>query len=63
MDANVYIFAARYAHTRNTGAAHIVVNDILSNWHKIGGEIQFQLKKEAGEATCNFDDWQRLIDK
>lgn len=56
------VFAARYAHTRNTGAASMVVNTILENWDRLIPETQEQLKREAEyEATCNFEDWGKLI--
>jgi len=54
------VFAARYAHNRSTGAAMIVVNTILANWDFLSPETQMQIKREAGEATSNLDDWQKL---
>ena len=57
------IFAARYAHGRQTGAAHIVVSEILSKWDKLNDRAKAQLKREAEtSAAANIDDWQRLID-
>jgi hypothetical protein len=63
MDESMYVFAARYAHTRFTGAAHRVVNEILKNWDEISLAVKDQLKCEAIEATCNLEDWKRLTDK
>ena len=64
MDEAMYVFAARYAHTRFTGAAHRIVSEILKNWDNISEGVRLQLRVEAKkEATCNLDDWKRLIDK
>lgn len=57
------MFAARYAHTRNTGAALMVVSTILDNWDSLTLETQAQLKREAKEATYNLEGWQKLLDK
>lgn len=58
------IFAARYAHTRNTGAACLVIAAILKNWGRLSELVQLQLKREAkNEATCNMEDWRRIIDR
>lgn len=58
-----FIFAARYAHARNTGAARLVVNSILDHWDELDPRIQIQLIAEAkNEAMYDFEDWQRLIE-
>ena len=58
------IFAARYAHDRNTGAALTVVNAALRNWDAISDRTKEQLYNEARqEAMCNLDDWYRLYQK
>jgi hypothetical protein len=58
------ILAARYAHTRKTGASYVVVQTIIHNWDKLERSIQDRLKQEAeNEATCNYEDWQLLINK
>jgi hypothetical protein len=58
------VFAARYAHTRQTAAASLIVDVILANWNRLTYETKEQLKREAkNEATCNHDDWKRLINK
>ena len=63
-DQSCLVFAARYAHTRETGAANMVVTTLLAHWDRLIPETQAQLKREAAnEATCNKDDWQRLIDR
>ncbi len=57
----VYIYAARYAHKRNTGAALQVVSSIVKNWDKLSIETQLQLQSEAVEdATFNLDYWDEL---
>jgi len=64
MNESMYVFAARYAHRRPTAAAHRVVSDILQNWDNISESTRLQLRVEAKkEATCNLEDWKRLIDK
>jgi hypothetical protein len=62
IEQNCYVFAARYAHTRNTSAAYHVVRAICANWDRFTPEIQSLLLREAkNEATCNHDDWDKLI--
>lgn len=57
------VFAARYAHSRKTAAAHLVVSEILSKWEGISESTRAQLKREAEvSSAANIDDWQRLID-
>lgn len=60
---DMFVFAARYAHNRNKADASLVVRTILCNWGGLSNDIKRQLKKEALEATCNFEDWNRLINK
>lgn len=58
-----FIFAARYAHDRNTGAARQVVNSILGRWDELDPRIKIQLIAEArNDAMYDLEDWQRLID-
>lgn len=50
--------------SRETAGASVVVSAILRNWDRLIPETQEQLKHEAeNEATCNFEDWQRVIDR
>ena len=62
MNYSILIYAARYAHTRNTGAAFTVVMEIRNAWDNIGQHAQEQIKKEAKEATFNLDMWNLLDD-
>ena len=58
------IFAARYAHDRNTGAALMVVNAIMHNWDRLTQHTKDQLFREARAwAGYNLDDWYRLYQK
>jgi hypothetical protein len=58
------VFAARYAHTRNTGGAYQVVNSILHHWDDFSDYTKKQMIGEASrEATCNMEDWDRLINR
>ncbi len=58
------VFAARYAHTRRTGAALLVVNAIIDNWDRLSADTQKQIINEAvNEATCNLEDWKLITDK
>ncbi len=62
IECSCLIYAARYAHTRNTGAAAQVVSVILSSWHRIPQRVRGQLKREAGsDAICNAHDWAKLF--
>ena len=54
----ILIFAARYAHNRNTGAALAVCRAIENEWRYITRETQEQLQRESYEATCNIEDWE-----
>lgn len=60
---SVFVYAARYARHRNTGAALQVVSEILHSWDNIPKQTQEQLQREAREATTNLEDWRRLIVK
>ena len=60
IDQTVWIFAARYAHHRNTGAAWAVVNSVKSNWDLFDEATKNQLIKESHEATHNQEDWEVL---
>ena len=62
-EESIYIYAARYAHTRRTGAALQVVNEILNNWYRFSKQAQQQIVREAKhDATENLSDWKKLID-
>ena len=55
------VYAARYAHSRQTGAANQVVNAILNNWDSLTERHKLQICEEAtNEATCNLTDWGRI---
>jgi hypothetical protein len=59
---NVFVMAARYAHNRQTGAAHQVVSIILKHWKLIQDRTKVQIAKEAkNEAQYNREDWNRII--
>jgi len=55
-----YVFAARYAHSRNTGAAHMVVKALMVNWAAFSEQTKNQILKETFEATHNDSDWTAL---
>jgi len=59
MDDSIIIFAARYAHRRNTGTALMVVSFVLKEW----GRTREMLYRESFEATYCREDWKRLQDK
>lgn len=60
----ILVFAARYAHSRNTGAALQVVRSILKSWDLLDLRTKEELIHEAKEeATCNHEDWQMIIKK
>ena len=60
LDQSMWVFAARYAHHRGTGAAWAVVRSVGSNWDKFDEETKNQLIKESHEATHNQEDWEVL---
>lgn len=57
---SMLVFAARYAHSRNTGAAFMVVRQILDVWGELSEQTRDMILKERKEATCNFEDWAML---
>ena len=61
-EESMLVFAARYAHHRNTGASLMVVNEIISKWPDISESTRRQLVREAQEATYNHDDWRQMVD-
>ena len=55
------VFAARYAHKRETSAAYSIVNAIVYHWDNLSGWTQTQLKDEAEHyARSSLHDWDRL---
>jgi hypothetical protein len=54
------VFAARYAHHRNTGAAYAVTQAIKQAWPAIAAETRLQILRESHEATASLEDWQAL---
>jgi hypothetical protein len=54
------VFAARYAHHRNTGAALLVTTAVKQCWHKLDKRTKEQILRESHEATFNFEDWNSL---
>lgn len=58
---SVFTLAARYAHTRKTGASHMVVSAIIEHWDQLGRATQLKIQREAAnEATENLEDWAML---
>jgi hypothetical protein len=58
----VMVFAARYAHNRQTAAAYAVVRALKQCWHKLNVSTRLQIFNESYEATYNHNDWQSLRD-
>ena len=56
----VFLFAARYAHHRQTGAALAVVTAIKAGWDDLTPQVKKQLQQESHEATFNPEDWNEL---
>jgi hypothetical protein len=54
------VFAARYAHRRDTGAAFLVVSAIKEQWNNLGAFTKLQIECESNEATKNPNDWANL---
>jgi len=57
---NMLVFAARYAHGRQTGAALQVMTEVGRNVKKLSNDILEQLRKESHEASCNLEDWDMM---
>lgn len=60
---NMMVYAARYAHGRNTGAALQVVSHILAEWDGLAPVTKETLYKESVEAGYCQEDWQKLRDR
>jgi hypothetical protein len=59
---NVMVFACRYAHTRQTGAALMVCKAVIAMRDELSAQAKAQIIEEAeNEATCNRDDWLAMI--
>ena len=58
----LYVFAARYAHGRSTGAAWTVVGEIKIAWPELSEYTKGQLIEESHEAAFCLEDWQELRD-
>ncbi len=54
------VFAARYAHNRETGAAMAVVRALESCWNQLNAHTKAQILAETHDATCNHAEWERL---
>lgn len=54
------VFAARYAHDRNTGAALAVVSAVKHFWPCLNESTRDMLVRESHEATCNLEEWEEL---
>jgi len=64
MKKTVLVFAARYAHTRQTSAAFVVVQAILHNWDLLQPHTKKQLIREAKEeAEYNLTEWGKITTK
>lgn len=57
------VFAARYAHGRNTSASYIVNQALRANWENLSPFTQAQLISESCEARYCLEDWEWLRNK
>lgn len=62
IEQSMFVFAARYAHDRPTGASLQVVRAIEMNWSRLSEETKKQLKDESEYAMFNQDDWAKMRD-
>ena len=60
---HMMVYAARYAHGRNTGAALQIVSHILAEWDKLTENTKWKLYKDTREARYCQEDWQKLRDR
>lgn len=63
LEETMIVFAARYAHKRNTGGALMVVTRALNVWDKLTENTKRKLYDESREAQYCKEDWQKLRDK
>jgi len=63
IEENMIVFAARYAHGRNTGAALQVVKHILNVWDELSYRTKDHLISESNEASYCLDEWEMLRTK
>lgn len=62
MDA-LALFAARYAHNRNTGAPLMVVRQLMQIWPELQVQTREKIIKESkNEAMYCLEDWRLLWD-
>lgn len=57
---NCLVYAARYSHHRNTGAAMQVCMSIMYYFDQLDNDIKDNLYRESFEAVYNLDDWYSL---
>ena len=58
--SNIYIYACRYGHLRNTGAPLQIVEMVMEAWPNIRDSARSQIVRESHEARYCFGDWERL---
>jgi hypothetical protein len=56
------LFAARYAHHRQTGGAYSVCRALDEVWGHLSERIKEQIISESHEATFNLTDWRSFRD-
>ena len=61
LEEDILVFAARYAHTRNTYAALVVIEHAIDVWDKLSHHTKEQLIREArNEAIYHQPKWEYL---
>jgi len=58
----IAVFAARYAHHRNTAASFAFLQNIRAVKDQLSDNCKKQLVQESHEADYNLDDWASLRD-
>ena len=58
MNDTMLVFAARYSHSRNTGASLMVVSEIMARWNELSSHTQDQLVRESHEAAYSLELWE-----
>lgn len=54
------VFAARYSHDRNTGAATMVIRALRESWSRLEQHNRVQILRETREAVYNTHEWQEF---
>lgn len=58
--SNMYLYACRYGHSRNTGAPLQIISEVIRAWPEITKGTREQIIRETTEARYCQKDWEAL---